>query len=428
MRRVVLQSRIPDPPHGLVLAQPARQRERVFGVALRPERERLDALEQQKRVERAERRPEVAQPLDARPDGKGDVAELGFGVEHVRKAQPVVALGRLGEVGKAAVAPVEAPAVHDHAADGRAVPADPLRGRVRHDVGAVLQRAEKVAAGAERVVHHHRYAACVRDLGDGLEVGHAQARVADRLQKDGLGLAVDELAELLGVVGLGKARLDAEAFQLDFEQVVGPAVEVGRGDDVVAGLGERGEREQVRRLPARRRHRRRAAFERREALLEDVRRRVHDAGVDVAELLQAEELCRVVGAVEREGRGLVDRHGPAVGAGVGLLAGVELERVEVRRASGAVGAVLNAGHGIGRRWVRPGQEGFHARAHEKTPSGHGAGGGEQRGRYRTRELHAASGSVAGGHRATHHHLHATREGERDGGDQEAADGHERCGS
>ena len=52
-----------------------------------------------------------------------------------------------------------------------------------------------------------------------------------------------------------------------------------------------------------------AAFERRHALLEDVGGRVHDAGVDVAELLQREQRRGVVGVFERERRGLVDRHG-----------------------------------------------------------------------------------------------------------------------
>ena len=59
----------------------------------------------------------------------------------------------------------------------------------------------------------------------------------------------------------------------------------------------------------------RAAFERGDALLEDVGRRVHDAGVDVAELLKPEEAGGVVGVVEDVRRGLVDRHGARLGGG-----------------------------------------------------------------------------------------------------------------
>ncbi len=69
--------------------------------------------------------------------------------------------------------------------------------------------------------------------------------------------------------------------------------------------------------------RRHAALERGDALLEHVRGRVHDPGVDVAELLQPEQARGVLGVVEHVGRGGVDRDGAGVGRRVGDLAGVE---------------------------------------------------------------------------------------------------------
>ena len=62
------------------------------------------------------------------------------------------------------------------------------------------------------------------------------------------------------------------------------------------------------------RQRRDAALERGEALLQHVVRRVHDAGVDVAQFLEREQVGGVLG-VELVGRGLVDRHrdGPWLG-------------------------------------------------------------------------------------------------------------------
>ncbi len=71
-----------------------------------------------------------------------------------------------------------------------------------------------------------------------------------------------------------------------------------------------------------------AAFERGEALLEDSGGRVHDPGVDVAELLEPEEPRGVVGVLELVGGRRVDRHGAGAGGRVGLLAGVEGERLE----------------------------------------------------------------------------------------------------
>ena len=74
-----------------------------------------------------------------------------------------------------------------------------------------------------------------------------------------------------------------------------------------------------------------ATLERGDALLEHVVGRVHDPGVDVPELLEPEQPCGVVGVVEDVARGGVDRDGPGVGRGVGLLAGVERLRLGPER-------------------------------------------------------------------------------------------------
>ena len=55
---------------------------------------------------------------------------------------------------------------------------------------------------------------------------------------------------------------------------------------------------------------------------------VHDAGVDVADLGQREEIGGVLGVTELVGRGLVDGHGTRPRRGVGHLAGVDLPGLE----------------------------------------------------------------------------------------------------
>ncbi len=79
-----------------------------------------------------------------------------------------------------------------------------------------------------------------------------------------------------------------------------------------------------------------AAFEGRDPLLEDVGRGVHDAGVDVAELLEAEETGGVIGIVKNVGRGLVNRHRARLGGGIGLLAGVNGQGCEALLLLGVV--------------------------------------------------------------------------------------------
>jgi len=66
----------------------------------------------------------------------------------------MVTLGRLVHLREArgVLAPVELAAVDDDAADRGAVAADPFGRAVDDDVGAVVDRAAEVAAGAEGVV------------------------------------------------------------------------------------------------------------------------------------------------------------------------------------------------------------------------------------------------------------------------------------
>jgi hypothetical protein len=49
-------------------------------------------------------------------------------------------------------------------------------------------------------------------------------------------------------------------------------------------------------------------FERSNTLLEDIRRWIHDAGVDIAELLEPKECSSMVGIAEAVTGRLVDRH------------------------------------------------------------------------------------------------------------------------
>ena len=179
----------------------------------------------------------------------------------------MVALAGLEELREAALVPGKAAAIDDHAADGSAVAADELGGRVHHDVGAVLDGAAQIRR-RERVVDHQRQVVFVRDGRDGFDVEHVHARVADGLAVERAGARSDGAAEILGIVRIDEGRLDAQAAEADVELRVGAAVERLGGDDFVAGFQQAGERDELRRLAAANRQRAHAAFERRHALLE----------------------------------------------------------------------------------------------------------------------------------------------------------------
>ena len=112
------------------------------------------------------------------------------------------------------------------------------------------------------------------------------------------------------------------------EGAVRAAVERRQLDEVVARARDVEDRVNDRGLAAGERERADAAFEPRDPLLEHVARRVHDARVDVAELLQREEPSGVVGVVERVRGRLEDGNRARLRSGVSGMAAVNGRGVE----------------------------------------------------------------------------------------------------
>ncbi|MNY04967.1 hypothetical protein D3C86_1376700 [compost metagenome] len=199
---------------------------------------------------------------------------------------------------------------------------------VDDDVGAVLDGAGQVG-GRHGVVDDQRQPLRVGRVGQGGEVHHIAQRIADGLAEDRLGPLIGVGGDGGDVVGVDEAHLDAVLGQGVGEQVVGAAIEGPRGDDVVArfsngqnGVGDgrhaRGHGQG-----------RDAALQRRQTLLQHVRRRVHDPGVDIARHLQVEQVGPVLSVVEGVAGGLIDGHRHRPGGRIRRIAGVDGERVEL---------------------------------------------------------------------------------------------------
>ena len=107
------------------------------------------------------------------------------------------------------------------------------------------------------------------------------------------------------------------------EQLVGSAVEVVGRHDLVAQPRDREQGVRDRRLSRRDAQRAGSAFDRGDPLFEDVRRRVHQPRVDVAEFLQREQIRGVLRALEHVRGGLVDRDRARSRCRVGLLSSVQ---------------------------------------------------------------------------------------------------------
>ena len=197
-----------------------------------------------------------------------------------------------------------------------------------HDVGPVFDGADDVRS-AERVVDDQRNAVTVSYFCHGLDAYQVRVRVAERLDEDGLGVGPDGLFEIIDVRRVDKRRGDAKCRQCVCQQVVGAAVDCLGRHNVVAGR-----RDVLERVGDCRRARchgqsGHAAFEGSHALFENALRRVGQAAVDVAGVLEAEARFGVRGVVEDIRCGLINRHCARIGCRVGLLlACMELDGLE----------------------------------------------------------------------------------------------------
>ena len=99
----------------------------------------------------------------------------------------------------------------------------------------------------KRVVDHQRHAGVVRFVGDALDIEGQQIGVADGLRVDQLRLRRDRLAHPFRR-WLAEVDLDPHLGQGVLELVVRAAVETGRRDDLVAGVGDVEDGERLRRL------------------------------------------------------------------------------------------------------------------------------------------------------------------------------------
>jgi hypothetical protein len=107
------------------------------------QRQRLDPLQQQETIERRNRGPEIPNQFCPQPQRIAELAEL------LPEHQAVVARVRLVELRPAGRLglEVEAAAVDDDAADSVAVPGKELRGRMHHQIRAMIKRPEEIRRG-----------------------------------------------------------------------------------------------------------------------------------------------------------------------------------------------------------------------------------------------------------------------------------------
>lgn len=206
----------------------------VLCVALSSQAESLNTKQQLLSGERVQRGTQVAQDLDTSSNNEGDFAKC------LPELQTMITFSRLDKLGEtlAVLAPIELSRVDNDTADGGTVTTNPFGSGVDDNISAVVNGADKVTASSKSVVHYKRDTFIMGNLGNGLEVGDAVLGVANALNVDSLGVVVNRSGKLIKVVDIDKLGLDSQTGEEHLELVVGAAVQVRGGNNVVTGVGQ----------------------------------------------------------------------------------------------------------------------------------------------------------------------------------------------
>jgi hypothetical protein len=124
--------------------------------------------------------------------------------------------------------------------------------------------------------YHERNTLLVGDLGDGFEVRDIIPRVADGFDINGLGTVINGRGQVLRVVALNEFGVDAQSRQEDLKLVIGAAVKIARGNDVIACVGKGTDCHELGRLTRGSSHRSHTVLESRYSLFKDIHRGLDD--------------------------------------------------------------------------------------------------------------------------------------------------------
>ena len=228
-------------------------------------------LEEQEAGKGVGRGTKIAESLNT---GLDDIRRLGKGIPVL---QSMVSFRRLREVREPSIGPVKVSAVNNNTSNSGTMSTNPLGCGMDDNISTMLKGTDQVSTSTESVVNNQGHTGIMGNLGNGSNVGDDVLGVGNGFDENGLGLGVDQLGKGLGLIRVGELDLDSQTGEEDLELVVGAAVQVGGGNDVVAGLGQGADGQELGGLAGRGGDGADSALEGRNALLEHIRRGVSDS-------------------------------------------------------------------------------------------------------------------------------------------------------
>ncbi len=234
-------------------------------------------------------------------------------------------IGRIwfGKTRIASAGVVEVPAIDHNPADARPVSTDEFGRAVGDHVRAPFERPEQIRRG-KGVINQQDDLVLLGDFGHFFEGENRNIRIAEGFAINQPGVRANGFLEILGISRVDKGHFNPQFGQGVVELIVRPTIQTTGGDDMVATAQQGENRLGLGGVTAGRGHRSDTAFERGNPLFKDIGGRVHQAGINVAQFFQREQIGSMVSRFELVAGGLVKRHGAAAGSRIGGIASVQL--------------------------------------------------------------------------------------------------------
>ena len=202
--------------------------------------------------------------------------------------------------------PVEFTAVHDTAADCRAVPVEIFCGGMGNDIRTPFYRTA-IHGRCKSIVDDERNAVRVRDGSEQFDIQHGKRGIGDGFAEDRFRVRAKCLIELFpGSVGRNKGEFDTHFLHRYGKKVICTAVNFRAGNDVIAAVCNIENAVEVCRLPGRGEHCGGAAFELTDLCRDIVVGRVLQTGVKISARFQIEKFAHILAGIVFERGALYD--------------------------------------------------------------------------------------------------------------------------
>jgi len=306
---VVWEAREADPLDFGVRLEVFGDGEGVFTVFLHSQRKSFDPLKEEPGIIWCDAGTKISEWNGAHAQ------DVGEGREHVREVVPpaesVVGGVRLVKEGVFSGGPIEASGVHHHAADTCAMSAKPFGHGMNDNVGTVFEGTSEIG-GREGGVDDEWNAVSFGDIADGVEVGDFESRIGDCFAEKSAGFVIDLFGEIFWILRVDEADFDAHGREEIIELRVAASIEISGGDDVISrrrdvddGVENGGG---AGRVPKASHFV--SSFEQGDTLFQHVGGGIHQAGVDVSQFFECEEISGVLGVIENERRSAINGDSP----------------------------------------------------------------------------------------------------------------------